>query len=108
MEWKTMDSAPRDGSPFLVQYLPYGNACLCMRRVQFSVNRDGERVTRDLGSWLRVHGIEDDLENGSPTIPSPQWSIAPDGLNSVGAWRWAPMPCAPESIKGEIKQALAA
>jgi hypothetical protein len=105
--WRSMETAPRDGSPFLVQSLPYGPASLCMRRVQFSVSKIGAVVQRDLGSWIHIRGIEDDLEYGSPTIPQPSWSIAPDNLNNIGAWRWCQMPQAPSEVLEEILATLA-
>lgn len=105
MKWNTMDSAPRDGSAFLVQYLPYSAAVLCMRRVQFSVDAKGNLASRDLGSWLHVGGIKDDVEYG-PTIPEPMWCIAPDGANNVSAWRWCELPSAPAGVLADIRRDL--
>ena len=105
MKWKKMDSAPRDGSAFLVQYLPYSTSVLCMRRVQFSVGAKGNLESRDLGSWLHVGGIKDDVEHGV-TIPSPEWCVAPDGLNNVSAWRWCELPTAPTRVLAEIRRDL--
>lgn len=102
MKWRTMDSAPRDGSAFLVQYLPYSTSVLCMRRVQFSVDDKGNLASRDLGSWLHVGGIKDDTEYG-PTVPEPQWAIASDTLNNTAAWRWCELPSAPPNVLAEIR-----
>lgn len=105
MKWKLMDSAPRDGSAFLVQYLPYSTAVLCMRRVQFSVDANGNLVSRDLGSWLHVGGIKDDVEYGT-TVPEPTWAIASDSLNNTSAWRWCELPAAPASVLADMRRDL--
>lgn len=87
---RTMDTAPRDGSPFLVRYLPYAPLVLCMRRIRFDVV-NGDIIAQDLGSWVHVGGIDDDVDCGnSSTLPS--YSIAPDSLNDIAKWGWAPLP----------------
>lgn len=105
MKWKTMDSAPRDGSAFLVQYLPYSSAVLCMRRVQFSVDANGDLQSHDLGSWIHVGGICENIEYG-PSLPRPEFSIAADKLNNVSAWRWCELPSAPPAILADIRRDL--
>ena len=104
-DWQHMERAPRDGSPFLVQYLPYGRPVLCMRRVRLERTPVGITVT-DLGAWLHVSGIDVDLEDKDSTTADPGWSIAPDHLNSVSAWRWCEIPTAPTETLRAIKAAL--
>ena len=91
---ETMDSAPRDGTLFLVRYLPYGTIKPCMRRVRFDINSQGEIVTIDCGGWLFVHGITqiDEDSVSLPTNAEPEFSIASDANNDVSEWRWMPMP----------------
>ncbi len=94
----TMDTAPRDGTMFLVRNLPYGIFKPCMRRIVHDVTSDGRRVSRDLSGWLIVYGIDDDIGEGehAPTTGEPSWAIAPDNMNSIELWRWMPMPEAME------------
>ncbi len=103
--WNKMDTAPTDGRPFLVQYLPYGAPVLCMRKVTMEAAKRGLLVT-DCGAWLHVIGIDDDHSYG-PTRGEPSWSVAPDKLNNVSAWRWCEIPEAPQSVLDEIKADLA-
>jgi hypothetical protein len=104
--WKTMDQAPRDGRAFLVQYLPYSNPKTCMRKVTFEVAEGGGITSKDHGAWLIVSGIDDEFSDG-PTSGNPGWSIAPDDLNTVAAWRWREIPGAPVAVCNEIRDALA-
>jgi hypothetical protein len=105
MKWEKMDSAPRDGSAFLVQYLPYSTAVLCMRRVRFDQDRQGNLTIEDLGAWIQVGGIRDDIEYG-PTDGKPEWAVAEDRLNNTMAWRWSKLPQAPATILAAIREDL--
>ncbi len=92
--WQDIASAPKDGTPFIVKYLPYLGGYTCMRRVLWV--SDGERVEmQDMGAWLIVHGIDDDWENGLPTSGEPSWSIASDDMNDTASWLWQPLPTPP-------------
>lgn len=104
-EWQKMDTAPTDGRPFLVQFLPYSTPVLCMRKVIKTLTAGGLDI-RDCGSWLHVHGIHDDYECG-PTSGEPDWAVAPDKMNKVAAWRWREIPEAPQAVLEEIRTDLA-
>ncbi len=108
MNWKKMDSAPRDGSAFLVQHLPYAPASLCMRRVQYYMDSGGDVKRRDLGGWIHVGGVQNDLEDHCETVSRarPEWAIAPDRMNQVEAWRWTELPTAPQEILDQIRTDL--
>ena len=94
--WRSMDSAPKDGTPFLVRYLPYGSAVLCMRRVRW-VAADEAVQMQDMGAWLLVSGIDDDFGERLPTTGGVSWSVAADAHNDTRAWLWMPLPAAPAS-----------
>ncbi len=92
--WYGIESAPKDGSPFIVRYLPYLGGYLCMRRVRWVADGDSVAV-EDMGAWLIVRGIDDDFDEVLPTSGQPSWSIAPDGYNDTSEWRWQPLPKPP-------------
>lgn len=89
--WQTMDSAPRDGSPFIVKYLPYLGGYLCMRRVRW-VADDESVALEDMGAWIIVGGIDDEFTERLPTSGDPDWSIASDKHNDTSTWKWLPLP----------------
>lgn len=101
-EWRTMDSAPRDGSAFLVQYLPYGRVYMCMRRMRIIHRSDCIEID-DQNGWILVTPA---LDHGPESNGDPEWSIAHDNHNNTAAWRWREWPTCPDHIKQAIRIAL--
>jgi len=87
-----MDTAPRDGTPFLCRYLPYAAPVMCMRRVRWVQAKEGGVEMQDMGAWLFVRGIDDDYNDHRPTNGEPSWSIAADDYNDVSQWIWTHIP----------------
>lgn len=94
--WQDISTAPKDGKPFIVRYLPYLGGTLCMRRVRWVQDeKEGGVLMEDMGGWLLVDGIDDDFNDHRPTTGEPSWSVAADANNDTSAWVWQPLPTPP-------------
>ncbi len=102
--WRTIDTAPKDGTPFIVRYLPYLSGTLCMRRVRWVQATEGGVNMEDMGAWLIVTGIDDDFNEHRPTSGEPSWSIAADANNDTAKWAWQPLP-APTAVLEDVPKA---
>lgn len=101
-QWRRMSSAPRDGNPFICQNLWYGEPQLCMRRVRYEVRGTKVEVV-DLGSWIFVGEIDDEINDGRSSSAGPVQSIAPDDSNRTDIWWWRPIPKPPQTILDTIE-----
>ena len=87
----TLDTAPRDGTPFLSCDPRFGAWSLTVRRVKFVADLGGGKIdTIDLGAWLHIDGIDNDWAERD-TAGEPSWSIAPDAHNNPKDRVWVPL-----------------
>lgn len=105
--WQSMDTAPRDGTPFLSCDPRFRVVSLTVRRVRFIADEAlGTISTVDMGAWLYIDGIDNDWADHD-TNGEPSWSVAPDQYNKNVQRIWTPLPAPPASDPiGSVRKAL--
>lgn len=91
-KWRTIDSAPTDGTLFLACNLdqPTFGSWPMYRRVRHALDDSGTMVTTDLGGWAKIGDLQPDWGEGHGVGPEPHVSIAPDDLNKSVRYGWTP------------------